>query len=634
MNTKQRLGWGTGVGGVLALALGGLAACSSDFSSDCRETRTCVADESKGGTGAGGDGDGDGDGSSQGGAGTSSVSAGAGGDTLGGGAGGQEPEGGAAGAPVDCQIADNCPIVNPPPTVVAITPADATADVEPDTEIVIELSEPLDAATVTAENVRIMAGEREVEGELTYEGSKITFVPKAPLGLLAPYRVVLSTSLTDVEGAGLAEEFASSFAVRDGVWSLPVTVEAGAMGGFAPNLQMDSDGQALLAWTLSNGSPICPVNTRWFRRGASVGNVKTLKYAGDQYCADVNAAVSPSGLALVSWFEEAAAAGQSLATAEFRNGKWGSATPRSERYDSVNGAIAVSDEGTMHYIGAGSDVQVWSTTAAGVWSAKGKALSPFSPLDRPQIAVAKNGDALAAWLDTDANQRRRIVVSSYSAQSSAWSVGTVLPGSLGLGGETKHGQPAVAFDAETRPLVVWQRGVELVASRFDTNQGVWGGYTNIVSGLDVVPPEPPALVFDGHTFVVAYASTTGKATTINLTRYDADADGWSEPTPLQSTATKASPRMPRLNADARGNLLALWASPVSTGVSTFAYRRFDAAAGAWLDAKLIGGVTIKNADFSAVYGRFALGGNANGLAAVSFSDYADTPKNLRLASFY
>jgi hypothetical protein len=62
---------------------------------------------------------------------------------------------------------------------------------------VIELNEPLDAATVTSDSVRLLDGEDAVAGELSYTDKKITFVPEKPLALLVPSRALQ----LDVQGA-------------------------------------------------------------------------------------------------------------------------------------------------------------------------------------------------------------------------------------------------------------------------------------------------------------------------------------------------------------------------------------------------------------------------------------------------
>jgi hypothetical protein len=73
------------------------------------------------------------------------------------------------------------------------------------------------------------------------------------------------------------------------------------------------------------------------------------------------------------------------------------------------------------------------------------------------------------------------------------------------------------------------------------------------------------------------------------------------------------------------------------GVYDFVARRFDASTDTWSDPAIIAGATMKNTELSQGLGIFALGGNASGLAALSFSDWdstADSPPRLELASFY
>jgi hypothetical protein len=598
MKTTKRLGWGSGVGGVLALALGGLAACGSDFASDCRETRTCPAT----------------------------------GDNLGGDSAGGAPDGKAGSQSGVSAGEAGTDVV----AVVAITPSDEATGIEPDTKVVIELSEPLDEATVNANNLQILDGGVPVSGKLSYEDTTITFVPDKPLALLAGYEVQLSTAVTDVEGAGLEEAFGSSFAVRDGAWSV-TTVVQGSVALAPTNLGLTSDGQALVTW-VGTGNGTCPATARWYRGGAPLGTAKTFAFASAQYCADIHSAVSPNGVGVVSWFEEAESGGQGVATAEFRAGLWGNVTQRSQRWDNHNGAAAAADDGAVYYIAANTDVMVWQTSVAGAWSKTGKLLSERTPTSTPQLAIAKNGDALAVWRDTDTSAHARIMVASYSKQSGSWSNAVPLPGSVGSASYDR-GIPAAAFDDASQPLVVWQRAGDLVSSRFDSLQQAWAGAVTIAKRAFDGNSEfdPAGLVFDGKAFVVAYESTVSKVTTIFASRYDADENTWGQANVLADGTAKAVKRMPSLSADAHGNLLVVWPSLVSAGVYGLGYQRFDAAADSWLGVKPIAGVTINDKLFVDSSRRWAFGGSDRGQAALTFSDIdasSGGPKNLQLASFY
>jgi hypothetical protein len=249
---------------------------------------------------------------------------------------------------------------------------------------------------------------------------------------------------------------------------------------------------------------------------------------------------------------------------------------------------------------------------------------------------------VATWLDQDSvTGGLEIVVSKYWKQSATWSEALVLPGSLGELTGAPRGVPAAAFDDANTPFIVWQRGAEMVSTRFDSKQGVWSGHVTVVGALQGSPVrEPPALVFDGQTFVLAYLANRATGTSIEAVRYDRATNTWSTPETMHSAATAPAARMPRLTVDAHGNLLLVWASTVKQYEYLLAYQRFDAAAKTWRGAKPIAGATLNHGYFNPEDGAFSLGGNASGLAALTFFDYprmaggGATCSNLRLASFY
>ena len=111
------------------------------------------------------------------------------------------------------------PVLDGPPEVLQVNPADAEADVDPIGTMALRFSEGLDEATVTSDNIQLLDGGSAVDGKLTYSGVVSTFTPKRRLSLLATYDVSVTTGVTDVGGNPLKEPFASSFTVRDGEWT-------------------------------------------------------------------------------------------------------------------------------------------------------------------------------------------------------------------------------------------------------------------------------------------------------------------------------------------------------------------------------------------------------------------------------
>ena len=153
------------------------------------------------------------------------------------------------------------------------------------------------------------------------------------------------------------------------------------------------------------------------------------------------------------------------------------------------------------------------------------------------------------------------------------------------------------------------------------------------------PLEPPAIAFDGTSLVVAFTAFVGAEYRVFASRYDRENETWETPEPISDAATAPAQRMPQLHADGRGNLTVVWAaSTVATGSFNLAYQRFDGQAAAWSGPELIAGTTFESPEFNDGDSSFALGGNADGLAAVAFfeSKLAGivTLTDLRLASFY
>lgn len=637
MSSWQRWG-GWALGG--AMLTTSLAGCGNRFAANCKATHTCPPPRG----GAGNDGDAiDSAGAASGGGVATAAEAG-------------EASGGSSPTVVDCDrdadcessedgarcVDGECVPDNGPPSIVSITPEDGATNVEPGSVIEIVVSEPLDAATVTTEHIKLLDRGVEVSGQLAYAERVISFTPEKPLGLLARYEVSVSTGIKDADGTPLAAPFSSQLEVRDGAWSV-TTIKAGAFAELSPQLPIDDDGRSLLAW-IDGAEGACPVKASWFQRGEALTPVRELNFSRTHYCSALRAGGSSNGFALLSWYEEDNQ-GNGLATVEFRQGNWGAPSQRNNRNDTFSGAVGAAADGTMHYFAPGSEVLVWSTTANGEWSTDGVRLSPRRALGDVQLAVAVTGDAVAAWRDQRPGSVKgqfvsQMLVASYSAEAKTWSVAESLPGSLTTA--ALDGEPQPVFDAQSAPSVLWRLADSMVVSRFLIDQNKWSNPQPISAQLNSFPSgsvgvDPPALAFDGTTLVAAFtAGTRSRGYDIYISRYDQQSDQWSPPEQLSNSTTRAAGRMPLLSADARGNLLVLWASvTATTGVFRLASRRYVAEESEWSEPALFADISINNADLELGRARWAFGANAGGAAALAFADKStDWAANLRLASFY
>lgn len=238
-----------GIVGTLTLAT--VVGCTDGFEpSSCRESRSCTPDDALPGEGGGG-------------------ADGAPGAPPQGGVDGED-DNGVAGSPPDlamtpeCSRHEACSDGDPsdgqelcrrgrcssgeaPPHVVRVTPNDEADDGDPDGNIVIEFSEPLNGKSVTEETIRVLDGDDEVAGELKYAGTKAVFTPDVPLRFRKVYRVAVLETVEDEAGQGMLSPFESTFTTRDGAWK---TIDAvvGGVRAISTQLPISARGDVLLAW--------------------------------------------------------------------------------------------------------------------------------------------------------------------------------------------------------------------------------------------------------------------------------------------------------------------------------------------------------------------------------------------------
>jgi hypothetical protein len=575
---------------VLALTLG-VAACTDAFSNgDCRSTRTC---EAAGGQSVEDGGSGAGD----------VASSGAGGVT----AGGVSAAGGDASTRGDeCEVAKDCAngdaedgeevcengycvAGNPPPTVVSVSPEDQAVDVEPGTEIVIEFSEALDPASVVAANIQLLDGDEPVAGELSYEGTKVVFRPRYPLGLLAHYDVTVSTGVTDADGAPLLEAFASTLAVRDGAWTVtPVVTEPIAV--LSDSLPINSAGHALLSWVASaSAERACPTKAQWFSGGESLGAATSLTSDTADACSLPHASVAPTGDGLVVWHETSGARRGAWA-AKSELGTWSPKTPVSQTKVPGFATSAVGTDGVSHHLESNPSepaVYAFVTDAQGKWSTASFTLSEESAT-QPQLAVSNGGSAVAAWCATDAaSGRQQIVFASYEPDKHAWGKGVPVPGSqaASTGAGSERSKPNVALSDQGDAMVLWVAEKKVMASRLAAGSLQWTEPVSLSGSLQVLSTgNAPALVFDGKTFVAAWTTVAGTVRDVNVARYDMSDRTWGAYQTLGDNNSMIAQRMPQLSSDAHQNLFLVWPTGLK-GATGNLFRlnaqRFVARAGIW-----------------------------------------------------
>jgi hypothetical protein len=658
------------MGGVAMAALGGAVACGTSFdAADCKTSRICVdaGGQSSGDGGAAAQGNNNGGapdtsgGTSptggtpaNGGTSTNGEPGGAGAANLGG-AGGT-PDTGCHG-PADCTDGDpvngeeicdpdgTCSPGNPPPTVTDVSPADKTKNVDPEGNIVITFSEALAPSTVTTENIQVLAGDTAIAGKLTPEGDKVTFTPDVPLYLLEPFKISVSTAVTDVDGAALLSPFESTFTTRDGAWTTAVNGATGSLTDLSDTLPISATGNTLLAWGVVTGAG-CPATAAWFRHGTPNGAAKPFDTT-DKDCQGVTAGGNAAGVAAVAWSVPNLAAG--VLANQFRSGVWqakNAIVSSSTNYGMFR--AAVSPTGIVTVIGqnAAGGSTAWRTDAAGKWADQFDALSPDKALSPASVAFNAKGDGMAVWSAQNSGGVAEILFSQFENAKGTWGTAAVIPdGYPAANAGTVDHAPGIAFSDDGDAVAVWiqslgEPGEQINTSVYSHVTNKWAAVTKpLMLHLSDTSDDAPSVAYDGQAFVTAWvgkpinaaAGLCGTEICTFTDRYDVKAAKWGTVATQQvQSPDLAAAKTPRLASDGRGNVMLVWAQPSAVNVYTLVYQRYQA--GKWSDIAVLPGGSVTDPNFAHP---LALSMNASGMAAVSWGNYNNgIAYAFRVTNFY
>ncbi len=108
-------------------------------------------------------------------------------------------------------------LIEAPPHVVSFSPVDGAENVPLETAVKITFSEPLDAATVTAENLMLTGPEGPISGTLTLTTGNTTaaFRPTAPLTSDTTYLFTVTTGVKDLAGYSIESILTFGFTCLD-----------------------------------------------------------------------------------------------------------------------------------------------------------------------------------------------------------------------------------------------------------------------------------------------------------------------------------------------------------------------------------------------------------------------------------
>jgi hypothetical protein len=529
-----------------------------------------------------------------------------GGEAAGGNAG-TNAVGGAVGgdAPIDNPFGGETftggapPVLDGPPEVLEVNPADAEADVEPVGTMALRFSEGLDEATVTSDNIQLLDGGTAVDGKLAYSGVVSTFTPERRLSLLATYDVSVTTGVTDVDGNPLKAPFASSFTVRDGAWSAQDSIFTDAtIDDGRQDVASDALGNTLFVWTSRTdevaGKPMVAY-ARWNNLATGLKAEVKLDDCID-YCNNVRVGVSSEGDAVVAWTTN----GYLVRARRYVNGAWEAQAQTLWTTPSNNPPeLAVA-------IGGGQVVVAWvhhqvmpsnfymvemsATTVDGAWPTTpwshsvGYSAPNYESVSGVRAAVDAEGAALVTFTHNSSSTAAGTPKGVYYASKvpdNDWEYPVKIASS-----DTVSGSPIVVSDGDGA-MAIWNAtlgngGASVVASR----------YTKAKQFVTPVPISDPdltgyvylgngyALVANSSAYFATWAQVVGTFTKTFATRFDVATGKW-DALPTIVSGVNAEVRDSRaIGIDAHGNAILTFDQDGPTTSMVMA-ARYVASTGKW-----------------------------------------------------
>ncbi len=363
-----------------------------------------------------------------------------------------------------------------------------------------------------------------------------------------------------------------------GTWGSVVKIETGSGHAGSQQVAMDRNGNAIAIWQQYVGKQgniyvnHC-TNGVW-------GTAKLLEtITGEARYPQV--AMDSSGRAVAIWSQYDSGMHLSIYTARYSSGAWSSPVlMESATGDAINPHIAISDGGTAVAVWeqkVGADPHVYAKRyASGAWGTTtmlGSSLQGTST--EPQVAMDKNGNAFAIWVQSiprgpdDFQGFSQVHVSQLA--SGTWKA------PVQLAFRYEHDfvyTPKIKMNNNGQAIAAWDYRASLdlraVCSRIYSS-GTWGAETEVLVGYDMGHGSV-GIDSKGNAMVVAPTIQDWDATDtvydIYARRYTSGS--WGEVMAIVSSIGAAA----SLAVDSTGNAMIAWSTPDASGTSSIYGLRF------------------------------------------------------------
>jgi hypothetical protein len=388
----------------------------------------------------------------------------------------------------------------------------------------------------------------------------------------------------------LANAVTSQFTTRDGAWGAAGFVETDNAGDAgSPQIAFDASGNALAVWHQSDGT-LYHVWSNRYTAGSGWGTPELIQSSNADEGTAPQIAMDASGNALAVWSQSGGSvagiwsnryvAGSGWGTAVKIETETGVAHPPQIAVDRNGNALAVwaQSRGT-----SGTIFDIWSNGyIAGSGWGTATLIETGNPGHAfwPQVAFDTSGNALAVWSENDGT--RYNIGSNRYIPGTGWGTDVVIE--TDNAGHAAESQ--IAFDASGNALVVWKQSDGTRNNIWSNRYIVGSGWSTaaLIETEDTGDADLPQIAFDASGNALAvWRQSYGAHVGIWSNRYVVGS-GWGIAVLIENDM--AQPDTPQIAVDSSGNALAVWTKTVGTASTNIWSNRYTPGNG-WGVAEVI-----------------------------------------------
>lgn len=491
------------------------------------------------------------------------------------------------------------------PNVSETSPANGVNQVSRTTTVTASFDKDILGTSVGTESFVLESASGPIAGSVEFDGFSNTasFTPNGPLPMLSPVSATATTDITDLSGNPLPQDYTWTFTTMDGQWGTATALESSGGDVSVPQAAFDSSGNALVVWAQHDGTYTSIFANRYTAMSDSWSGAVLLETShGDASAPEV--AIDTEGNALVVWQQHDGTYSSIYANRFIPdNGNWTGATLlETNSGDAANPQVAYDANGSALVVWSQHDgvyISIYANRlpAGGSWTGAVEIETSAGDAANPQLSIDGQGNALAVWQQHD-GAFVSIYGNRYTA-SGGWEGPSLLEASTG-----NAALPGVAFDAYGNALAVWQQhdgtNVSIYANRYTAAANTWDDPI-LLETSDLIASSPRVAVAT-HGLAV-WTQHDGTYNNVYVSRYHYHQGAWGSAALLETNNGNAE--SPAVNFDANGNALTVWQQQSDASYNIFANRY--PADGNWTGAGLLENES-GNADSPQV--AFAPNGNA------------------------